>query len=131
MSFAAAAALLTLAGVFWMWKRGPKLSDNAVLSLALLSVLFVPYFLPYMHERYFYPADIFSVVYAFCNPEKFYIPIVTVLCSTYVVCHNLFNTHFINIKILSVLMMCCLLWVAVSMVLLSRDEKLKKVAYFK
>ena len=124
---AAAAALLTLAGVLWMWKRGPELDDEAILSLALLSVLFVPYFLPYMHERYFYPADILSVVYGFCCPEKFYIPIVTVLCSTYVVCHNLFNAHFINIKILSVLMLCCLLWVAVSTVFLSRDEKLEKV----
>ena len=124
---AVTAALLTLAGVLWMWKRGPELDDEAILSLALLSVLFVPYFLPYMHERYFYPADIFSVVYAFCKPDKFYIPIITVLCSTYVVCHNLFNTQFINIKILSVLMLCCLLWVAVSMVFLSHGGKLEKV----
>lgn len=34
------------------------------MTAALLSVLLVPYFLPGMHERYFYPADLVSLIYA-------------------------------------------------------------------
>jgi Gpi18-like mannosyltransferase len=121
------AVLLTLAAVLWFHRLDFDLTDDMVVSLALLSVLFVPYILPYMHERYYYPADILSVIFAFYFPEKFYVPVVTVLSSTYVVCHNLFNAHFVHIRILSVLMLFCLLWVGVSSYYLARDEKVEKV----
>ena len=121
------AVLLTFAGVLYFRRLDFDLTDSMAVSLALLSVLFVPYILPYMHERYYYPADILSVIFAFYFPEKFYVPIITVLSSTYVVCHNLFNAHFVHIRVLSVLMLFCLLWVAVSTVYLARDEKIEKV----
>lgn len=126
-AIAVLAVLASLAVVLLFHRLEFDLTDEMIVSLALLSVLFVPYVLPYMHERYFYPADILAVIYAFYFPEKFYIPILTVLSSTYVVCHNLFHAHFINIKVLSVLMLCCLLWVSVSTVYLARDEKIEKV----
>ena len=122
------AVLLTLAAVLLFYRLDFDLTDGMAVSLALLSVLFVPYILPYMHERYYYPADILSVVFAFYFPEKFYVPLITVLSSTYVVCHNLFNAHFVHIKVLSVLMLFCLLWVGVSTYYLARDEKVEKVA---
>jgi Gpi18-like mannosyltransferase len=127
MMIAALAVLVTLAAVLWFWQKEFDTNEDMILSLALLSVLFVPYILPYMHERYYYPADILSVVFAFYFPEKFYVPIVTVLSSTYVVCHNLYSANFIHIRILSVMMLFCLLWVCVSTVYLSRDEKIEKV----
>ena len=121
------AVLLTLAGVLYFLHLDFDLTDGMAVSLALLSVLFVPYILPYMHERYYYPADILSVIFAFYFPEKFYVPLITVLSSTYVVCHNLYNMHFVHIRILSVLMLFCLLWVGVSTIYLARDEKIEKV----
>ena len=121
------AVLATLGAVLWFYRLEFDLTDGMIVSLALLSVLLVPYILPYMHERYYYPADILTVVFAFYFPEKFYVPIITVLSSTYVVCHNLFNTHFIHIRILSVMMLFCLIWVGVSTVYLARDEKIEKV----
>ena len=41
-----------------------------LVSLALLSVLFPPFFLPGVHERYFFAADVVSVVYAFYVPSR-------------------------------------------------------------
>jgi Gpi18-like mannosyltransferase len=41
-----------------------------LVSLALLSVLFPPFFLPGVHERYFFAADVLSVVYAFYVPSR-------------------------------------------------------------
>ena len=127
MAIAAAGVAAALAGVLYFRSRKLELNGSMILSLALLSVLFVPYVLPYMHERYYFPADILSVVFAFYFPEKFYVPVITVFSSTYVVCHNLFGTHFLHIRILSVLMLFCLLWVGISTVYLSRDEKIEKV----
>lgn len=121
------AVILTLSAVLYFRRLEFDMTEEMLVSLSLLSVLFVPYILPYMHERYFYPADILTVIYAFYFPEKFYVPIITVLSSTYVVCHNLFNAHFINIKVLSVLMLFCLLWVGISTIYLARDEKIERV----
>ena len=65
-----------------------------------------------MHERYFYLADILSVIFAFYFPKMLYVPVVTVLSSTYAVCHNLFNTDFFSVQLLAVIMLLILVQVA-------------------
>lgn len=116
--FAGAVVLATL--VYLCVKRFP-LSGEMLVSLALFYTLLLPYFLPYMHERYWYPADLFSVVFAFYFPEKFYVPILTVLTSTYAACRFLFRFRFINLKIFSVLMLFNLIWVGIHIVFRIRD----------
>ena len=44
------------------------LTDRAVLAAALLLAVGIPFLLPHMHERYFYAADILSLVLAFAFP---------------------------------------------------------------
>ncbi len=58
-----------------------KMSNEIILKLALAFVLIVPFLLPEMHERYFYLADVLSLIYAFYFPKYFYVPIVVQLCS--------------------------------------------------
>ena len=36
----------------------------------------MPYILPKMHDRYFFPADVLSIVFAFYWPRYWYVPIV-------------------------------------------------------
>ena len=54
-------------------RRRFALSPRLVLFTALLSVVLVPYLLPKMHDRYFYPADNLSYVLAFFWPGAWYI----------------------------------------------------------
>lgn len=61
--------------------RLPLADAASWLYFTLLSVVAIPYFLPHMHERYFYLADMFSVIYAFYVPGQWYIPILVVLSS--------------------------------------------------
>jgi Gpi18-like mannosyltransferase len=61
--------------------RPVELSPPVIMSLALISTLGVPYLLPSMHERYFFAADVFAVLYAFCYPRRFWVPLVMVFCS--------------------------------------------------
>ena len=82
-----------------------------------------------MHERYYYPADILSVVFAFYFPEKVYVPVITVFTSTYSVCRFLFGTHFINMKILSLLMLFNLIWVGIHIIYRIRGEEKKDMVY--
>ena len=58
-----------------VYKSRTQIAPAITLELALLILLIVPFFLPKMHERYFYPADIISIAFAFFYPQYFYIPI--------------------------------------------------------
>jgi len=43
--------------------------------------MMAPYFLPKMHDRYFYPADVLSIAYGFYFPAQFYVPVTVCLAS--------------------------------------------------
>lgn len=50
------------------FRNRARLNEKAVLALALLFAVGIPFFLPHMHERYFYGADILSLALAFAVP---------------------------------------------------------------
>ncbi len=51
------------------------------LRMGMLLTMTVVFFLPHMHERYAILVDVMAIVYLFVEPEKFYIPLLTILCS--------------------------------------------------
>ena len=55
-----------------------QLSAQSLIMLSFLSVLIVPYVLPRMHERYFYLADLLSVIYALYTPRRAYVAVMVV-----------------------------------------------------
>ena len=99
------AGALVLISLFYFNRKKFVLTNELLLSLALFFALFVPFVLPHMHERYYFVADILSVIFAFYFPKKLYIAVVTELASTYAVCHNLFNTTFFSVQLLGVIML--------------------------
>ncbi len=59
-----------------------KQPDRAgIVLLALISVTLVPFFLPNMHDRYFYLSDCMSIVLAFWMPGLWFVPILFQLVS--------------------------------------------------
>lgn len=58
------AAVLLVGLALLAWRSGP-LGDAQIVLLAAAAVLAVPFFLPQMHERYFYLADVLTIVAAF------------------------------------------------------------------
>ncbi|MGB3147600.1 MAG: hypothetical protein WBA91_07565, partial [Paracoccaceae bacterium] len=60
------------------------------LELALLSLFVIPYVLPKMHDRYFFPADIFSVVLAVVWPRYWPIALGIQMASTMAYSNYLF-----------------------------------------
>jgi len=69
----AAAALFLSCMLYWISQRRTPISDKTLLSLALVFCAAIPWCLPSMHERYFYMADVFAVIYAIIHPKRFYI----------------------------------------------------------
>lgn len=61
--------------------RSPVTDAASWLYFAVLSAIAIPYFLPHMHERYFYLADMFAVIYAFYVPRHWYLAVFVVLSS--------------------------------------------------
>lgn len=55
------------------------------ITLFFFCTLIVPFFLPRMHERYFYLAEIASILYAVIIPKRWYISLLIILpsCATY------------------------------------------------
>lgn len=62
-----------------------SISQHNIIVLSCVSVLITPYVLPMMHERYFYTADVFSILIAFLIPSLFVIPLLLqgASCITY------------------------------------------------
>ena len=78
-----AAAALIVGCWVWLTAR-PKaaLNPTTLLLTGLVSVALVPFALPKMHDRYWYPADILSLLLAFYMPELWFVPLLYQLIST-------------------------------------------------
>ena len=64
--FAAFLFMLLVLAVCFVFRR--RLTDRLILAAALLLAIGIPYFLPHMHDRYFYVADVLSLMLAFGFP---------------------------------------------------------------
>jgi len=89
---------------------------NLTVRLALASALLVPFSLPYMHERYFYPADCIAIVYGFYFPRRFYVPLAVVTISLFSYFPFLFSDMtVIKLPYLALLLMVVLIIVLVDL----------------
>ncbi|MCX5696771.1 MAG: hypothetical protein NTU54_02155 [Candidatus Omnitrophica bacterium] len=71
--------LMTLAFSYIKYEEGRK--AQAYIDIAMFSSLLIPFISPMMHERYFFLADILSIVFVFYHPRFFFIPIILALSS--------------------------------------------------
>jgi len=60
-----------------------EITSGIILKIALVFAVAIPFLLPEMHERYFYLADVLSILYAFYYPRRFYVPILVQFCSLF------------------------------------------------
>ena len=69
----ALAVVLLLAWVLIYGFKKYELTNPILIFSALTSLAIVPYILPKMHDRYFYPADVFSIVMVFFFPKLWFV----------------------------------------------------------
>lgn len=75
------AALVALAFVYLCYIYADRLEIPELVTVAYLTALALPYFLPSMHDRYFFIADVLSVLVFVYDRKKWYVPLVTVFAS--------------------------------------------------
>lgn len=77
-----AATFICVFLVFYLtWKQRKNLSDKALLFVTLLFVVGIPFLLPHMHDRYFFMADVLTLLPAIIAPAFAPIAIMTSLAS--------------------------------------------------
>ena len=74
LGIGAAFALVALLSLFCLVQRD-RLSDRSLLTCALLLSLGIPFLLPHMHDRYFFLADVLSLVLAITEPRLLLAPL--------------------------------------------------------
>jgi Gpi18-like mannosyltransferase len=74
-----------------------QLTSAIILKVALVFALAIPFLLPEMHERYFYLADVLSIIYAFYFPRYFFIAVIMQLCSLLSYAPYLLHTQVVNL----------------------------------
>ena len=78
----AALPVLGVAGL--VAKSRTALTDERLVTLAAFSVLLLPFVLPKMHERFFFPAEVFALLLAFWRPRLSWAPLALSLVSAQV-----------------------------------------------
>ena len=56
--------------------RTQKISNDNLIKYSMLFLLIIPFLLPEMHGRYFYPADIMSVICCFYFGNKYFVTLI-------------------------------------------------------
>lgn len=74
LGIAGAAAFLALVYV-WLFFRRRDVTERTLLACSLLICLGVPFFLPHMHERYFFIADVLALALAVLVPYLTAVPV--------------------------------------------------------
>ena len=76
---AAFVLVFAVLGVLFFLRR--RVTDEILLAAATVLALGVPFLLPHMHERYFFPAGMIAVVWACINPRRIPVALLTEVCS--------------------------------------------------
>jgi Gpi18-like mannosyltransferase len=92
----AGAVVILIAALVWASKQ--KLTAPLLLKITLVFALVIPFLLPDMHERYFFLADVVSIIYAFYFPRFFFVAIIVQLCSLLSYAPYLLNTQIVGLS---------------------------------
>ena len=76
---AAFVLVFAVLGVLFFHRR--RIDHEILLAAAAALALGVPFLLPHMHERYFFPAGMIAIVWACINPRRIPIAVLTEICS--------------------------------------------------
>lgn len=127
---ASAAILLTAAAVllslYALWCRKFRLTEEILLACALFYTILIPFLLPHMHERYFLPADLFAVLYAFYRPHRFYIPLLVIFASFVGYAPYLFQLNQLPLMLGSVAMAAALFFVGKELFSLVKENRIEE-----
>jgi Gpi18-like mannosyltransferase len=106
MFFGAGVAIIFIAAIYTSRAR---LGSSLQIGLAFASVLIMAYVLPGMHDRYFFPADVIAILFAFLMPRYFYLAILTGMTSFMAYQVFLFKIDVVPMPYLALIPLVCII----------------------
>jgi len=95
-----ATGFVILGLMYFTWVNRVRLTGNLdYVRLAYLSAVIMPFLLPKMHDRYFFIADVLSVVLFIFDKRRWYVPVVTVSCSFLAYAAYLMWDTFVDLRL--------------------------------
>ena len=93
-----------------LYRHDHEIDVTTLIALATLVLMLAPFLLPKMHERYFYPADLMTIVFAFNFPRLWIVPVLMIGSSFLSYLPYLFGASVLPLNILAgmVLLNICL-----------------------
>ena len=83
--------------IYFIYRSKEEFDDNMLVKIFVFFVMFTPFVLPHMHDRYYYIADAAIMIYVVLNPKKFYLAIMAIITSMIGYMVYLWNVPFINV----------------------------------
>ena len=93
--------IFIIAAVLVMYKE-IKINKKMMINLSLWSIMICVFFLPNMHDRYLYMADVISIIYYIINKKKIYIPIIINSISLYTYIEYIYATRSLPIEYVAI-----------------------------
>jgi Gpi18-like mannosyltransferase len=97
-------AALAMLGFLIISKKG-NMSYDMLLLLFIFCYFAVPFFLPNMHERYFYAGEIAVLLYSIYNPKRFYISFLVIMPALVTYLRYLYGVELFTLSRLSIVML--------------------------
>ena len=80
--------------LFVLYRKQFAITPDILVTMALLFAILMPFVLPHMHERYYYLADVVSIIFAFYFPKKLYAAVIMCVSSACAVSNYLFGLAY-------------------------------------
>ncbi len=78
--------------------RHARFKKESIIDISFMFSLVVPFFLPHMHERYFYLSTTLSVIYVLIHPKRYYTLILSEFCSLFVTFNYLYIPRYLKLE---------------------------------
>ena len=98
------------------WRSAAPLDRDVIVKLSLVFALLLPFALPHMHERYFFAADVVSIIYAYYSPKHFFIPLLVSAASLLSYFPFLFRETVVDLRYLAIFVGASLIVVVAALV---------------
>ena len=98
-------------------KNDTRFNINDYILIFLITVMLCVYFLPSMHERYMFTADVLAVVYLFLYPKRLFVPFIIWFINFNAYLPALYGFGpIIDYKIMSILYFCLLVYLVYDLI---------------
>lgn len=115
-------AIILLSVFIYELKNKQEMDGKKIIMMAIWSIIAIIFFLPRMHDRYLYIAEILAIVYTMMSPKKFSVLLILESIATVNYIKIYKNTIFTP-KILALLYLLSMILIILDIILTERKQK--------